>query len=249
MFKLKMIFALLVFGVFSLAQGGVIVGATRFIYKSNARDVSVRLTNEGNEPALVQLWIDDGDASMQPSKINVPFVISSPLVRIDSKQSHSLRIIATNPQLPGDRETMYWLNVLEVPPKPKSEEEQSYLQFSVRSRMKLIYRPEPVSSDVIASAKSAKILIIQEKPLIIKVVNESPNYLNFGEVVLMKGSEKTGPTLYATVAPFGNESLKFEYPEAIGASKETLSIIISAIDDFGGSIKYEVPLTVAPKSR
>ncbi|MCV5656029.1 fimbria/pilus periplasmic chaperone, partial [Escherichia coli] len=46
--------------------------------------------------------------------------------------------------LPKDRESVFWFNVLEVPPKPDAATatNQSLLQLAFRTRIKLFYRPE-----------------------------------------------------------------------------------------------------------
>lgn len=247
--KLKTVIAIICLFSVPLVHASVIISATRFIYKSNARDVSVRLTNEGVEPALAQLWIDDGDTTLSPSQINVPFVISTPLVRLDAKQSRSMRIIATNPNLPQDRESMFWLNVLEVPPKPKAADEQNYLQFSVRSRLKLIYRPESLSPDVVAAGKSVKLHIIQNKPLTIRVTNGSANFLNYGEILLLQNGMKTGSTLSATVKPYGSVELNFENTELINLDKGGITVSFSIIDDYGAVTSNVIPLTSAMQIR
>ncbi|QDL55767.1 fimbrial biogenesis chaperone [Rhodoferax aquaticus] len=236
--------AFLLMGVLaaSIAYSGVIVNATRFIYKSNNRDVSVRLSNEGENPALVQLWIDDGAPDLAPNKIDVPFVISSPTVRIEPKQSRALRLIATNPTLPQDRETMYWLNILEIPPKPKVDEGQNYMQFSVRTRLKLIYRPEKVGNDVVNSAKEVRLQIVQEKPLRMKLVNASANYLNFGEIAIMEGGQKIGKPLYATVSPFDGTELDFSEVDLSQINKEKVEVLFSVIDDNGASSTFGMPI-------
>lgn len=49
--------------------------------------------------------------------------------------------------LPKDRESVFWFNVLEVPPKPDAAKaaNQSLLQLAFRTRIKLFYRPEGLS--------------------------------------------------------------------------------------------------------
>jgi chaperone protein EcpD len=41
--------------------------------------------------------------------------------------------------VPQDRESVFWLNVLEIPPKPVGK--ANHIQLTVRSRLKLFYRP------------------------------------------------------------------------------------------------------------
>ncbi len=51
------------------------------------------------------------------------FVITPPLFSMQGKKN-TLRIInATNHQLPGDRESLFWVNVKAIPPWKKTREE------------------------------------------------------------------------------------------------------------------------------
>lgn len=51
--------------------------------------------------------------------------------------------------LPKDRESVFWFNVLEVPPKPDAATvaNQSLLQLAFRTRIKLFYRPEALKGN------------------------------------------------------------------------------------------------------
>ncbi|MCP6324282.1 fimbria/pilus periplasmic chaperone, partial [Klebsiella pneumoniae] len=46
----------------------------------------------------------------------------------------------TGEALPADRESVFWLNVLDVPPQPQGEG-GNFMQFAIRTRVKLFYRP------------------------------------------------------------------------------------------------------------
>jgi P pilus assembly chaperone PapD len=130
-------------------QAAVVIGGTRVVFPAKDGEVTLRLSNQGNSPALVEAWIDDGNASSTPDKVNTPFLITPPLFRIEANKDQSLRIIATAANLPTDRESLFWLNVLEIPPKPNGQQfiGKNTLQFAIRSRLKLFYRPAEISDD------------------------------------------------------------------------------------------------------
>lgn len=131
------------------AQANVIIAGTRVIFPATDAEVTVRLTNDNNTPALVEAWIDSGDEHSTPDKVNTPFLITPPLFRMDPHKDQSLRIIATPAPLPADRESLFWLNVLEIPPKPsgKAFVGKNILQLAIRSRLKLFYRPAGLKGD------------------------------------------------------------------------------------------------------
>lgn len=99
------------------ASASVVITGTRVIYPSDAREVSVKLANKGKKPVLIQSWIDDGDVKAKPETIHVPFILTPPINRVEPDKSQTLRISYTGKLLPTDRETVYWLNVLEIPAK------------------------------------------------------------------------------------------------------------------------------------
>ncbi|WP_246641906.1 fimbria/pilus periplasmic chaperone [Paraburkholderia edwinii] len=124
------------------AEASVVIAATRVIYDANEPEVTLKLSNEGQSPALVQSWVDAGDVRGAPSNINVPFTVTPPISRIDPSRSQTLRLVYTGEALPQDRESVFWLDVLEVPPKPAADSrETNHLQLAFRSRIKLFFRP------------------------------------------------------------------------------------------------------------
>lgn len=68
---------LLFFSLFfiSTANAGVVIYGTRIIYPAEKNEVLVQLMNQGGRSSLVQSWIDDGDTSLPPEKIKVPFLL------------------------------------------------------------------------------------------------------------------------------------------------------------------------------
>ena len=132
------------------AHANVVIYGTRVVYPAQDRDITVRLQNVGDRPSLIQAWVDHGNSHSQPDTAKAPFLITPPLFRIDAHKAQDLRIIFTGAKLPADRESLFWLNVLEIPPKPSARELQgnkNYLQLAIRSRLKLFYRPAGLTGD------------------------------------------------------------------------------------------------------
>uniref|UniRef100_UPI00166072C0 fimbria/pilus periplasmic chaperone n=1 Tax=Stenotrophomonas maltophilia TaxID=40324 RepID=UPI00166072C0 len=67
------------------AYAAVVPDATHFHFSAKEQELTVRLSNQGGSPALVQAWIDDGDADSTPeTAAAVPSVISPPVARINA---------------------------------------------------------------------------------------------------------------------------------------------------------------------
>ncbi|MGT2494589.1 fimbria/pilus periplasmic chaperone [Cupriavidus basilensis] len=100
-----------------------------------------------------------------------------------------LRIVYTQEPLPADRETVFWLNVLEVPSKKEGAE--NALLFAFRSRIKVFFRPVQLTDVDAAPGKLAWKLVTVEgqgpggktaKQLAVEVSNPTPYYVSFGRV-------------------------------------------------------------------
>ncbi|WEP45615.1 fimbria/pilus periplasmic chaperone [Cronobacter dublinensis subsp. infanticibi] len=134
-------FALAAWFACPAAMASIVITGTRVIYPSDAPEVSVKLDNKGGSPVLIQSWIDNGNADAAPETLQVPFILTPPINRVESGKGQTLRITFTGKLLPADRESVYWLNVLEIPARKATAVSDNYLQVAFRSRIKLFLRP------------------------------------------------------------------------------------------------------------
>lgn len=139
--KLKFIGTFILFCFFNhIAAAAISLSGTRVIYPQGKKEIALEIKNHGSQPVLTQNWIDDGNSEASPDKLNTPFVITPPIARINPEQGQSLRITAVENTLPRDRESVFWINVLEIPAVNKTAVNK--LQMAFRTRIKLFYRPE-----------------------------------------------------------------------------------------------------------
>ncbi|WP_250143332.1 fimbrial biogenesis chaperone, partial [Escherichia coli] len=61
------------------------------------------------------------------------------------EQTNTLRIQYTGAPLPTDRESVFWLDIKAIAPKPK--ESSNELQVNVKSKFKIFYRPDNLKGD------------------------------------------------------------------------------------------------------
>lgn len=165
------------------AAASVVINATRVIYPQNAKFINVQLANKSTTPHLVQSWIDDGRSDVSPENINVPFSVAPAVVQIGINEGQVLKVVARNADsLPKDRESVYWLNVLDVPPVPEVKEDKAnYLQVALRSRIKLFYRPkgldiksEDIDAHLSVSNQEGKVCLNNASPYYVTVMEISP---------------------------------------------------------------------------
>jgi len=129
------------------ASAAVTLQGTRVVHDmSKGRDVTVKASNSGELPAMTQVWIDDGDSQSRPEQVRTPFRLTPSEPRLlQAQQGQAYRITyAPRPSeapLPTDRESVFYFNLLDIPPKPKDAASKNLLQFAVRTRVKLFHRP------------------------------------------------------------------------------------------------------------
>ncbi|MNT10159.1 Chaperone protein EcpD precursor [compost metagenome] len=121
----------------------MVIATTRVIYPAEEAEVTVSLSNSGQHPSLVQVWIDDGRADVPVEQLQVPFSLTPALFRLEPGKGQVLRLFRAQHDFAQDRESLYWLNVLDIPPKGQG----NALQLAVRSRIKLLYRPHKLAGN------------------------------------------------------------------------------------------------------
>lgn len=222
------------------AHASVVIDGTRVVFNASRGEASVRLTNKSTRPALVEVWIDKGNMRSTPDSVHTPFLITPPLFRMNAHKEQSLRILHVQGQkpLPADRESLFWLNVLEVPPKPTgAAAHANTLQFAIRTRIKLFYRPAhlPISRPK-APGKLTWTTNVGKHGVMLEVHNPTPYYLTFNKVTLTVGGHpqnaKTG-----MVAPYGN--LDLAVPGLTQAPASGAQVTYYTLNDYGVAIKHQ----------
>lgn len=140
-------------GLLLLSHGslaGVTAERTRVVFHEGQREASLSLVNQNTYPVIVQTWIDDGAIDSTPEVAQAPIIPIPPIFRLNPNQQRSLRLLYTEQMLPKDRESLYWLNLYEIPPQPPEPliEGQSRLTVTLRTQMKVIYRPKGLNPDI-----------------------------------------------------------------------------------------------------
>lgn len=214
------------------AYGAINLDRTRVIFNDDEPSATVMLSNQNTEnPFLAQSWLTDA----QHKKISAPLMVLPALQRIEPK-GHSLITLVKTSQtdhLPQDRESLFYLNVREIPPKP---EKANVLQIAIQSEIKVFYRPK-----AIAPAKGEiwqKKLRITSAGKQFMVENPTPYYITVSTI--MKQSKKTQqkPTPLVRkafmVAP--RSTLAVDVTDA-----NTREFYLYYVNDYGGH--QELPFT------
>ncbi len=202
--------------VMSSAQAGIIVGGTRIIYKGDKKETSISVKNPDKTSYLIQSWSDTGEKNGDKTQ----FMITPPLFRLGPEQENTLRSIRAGGNLPEDRESLYWMNIKSIPATEKNDSANT-LQIAVKTRIKLIYRPQSLTEQ---PEKFTDKLTWQRSGNSVTVTNPTPYYMNFSSVKVGGSTVKDA----SYVAPMSRAT--FTLPA--GASGDISWVIIN---DFGSA--------------
>lgn len=227
-------------------QAGVVLDSTRVIYPAQEREISVPLTNDNKDlPVLVQAWIDDGNEKSTPDQINAPFLLVPPVFRLEPGKGQSLRITYLKDKpLPTDKESVFWLNVLEVPPKPKvtKGKDSNTLQLAFRTRVKLFFRPKALQEAVKEAPGRLSWRLLREGATpVLQVENPSAYYVSFEKVSLLIDGKEVKSDDPQMVAPGGKQ--RFVLGEAPLAGEANAEVQFTHIDDYGQIVSHTASLS------
>ncbi|MEX6257442.1 molecular chaperone [Providencia huaxiensis] len=149
-------------------------------------------------------------------------LIATPLVqRLEPNIKSMIEQISTTDvsKLPKDRESIYYFNLREIPPK---SDKPNVMQVALQSRIKLFYRPEPI----LDKAKTDWALNLELNTVNDGYIkNTSPFYLTVIGLAGDKNKSENGAFDSFMIDPFGSHQVKsthFQKP------------YLTYINDYGG---------------
>ena len=228
------------------AWAGVVVSGTRVIYPGDSHEVTVHLSNQGKTPILVETWMDQGDPNIKPEDAQVPFTLSPPVFRLDPAKGQTLKMMYTQEALPQDKETVFWLNVLEVPPKDKNVAGGNVLEMAYRTRIKVFFRPAGLKGDPAKAAQQVHWKILPPTPgqdLTVQCDNPTPYAVSFNNVVLQADGRDLLPanaTRGGMAKPGETGNFVMHGLKSVPAG--SLTVDYQSIDDYGAMHKQAAPL-------
>jgi len=198
------------------ARAVVNVDKTRLIFNEGEISQTLNLKNGDENPVIVQIWSDEGDMMLSPDISKTPLIALPPVVKMYPGEMRSIRVMLTSrASLTADRESLYWLNIYQIPALAKSAEKaERKVVLPLRIRLKIFVRPAGVAAP---RAEEVQKLRFVAQGNALKVVNPQPWFVNMrlsvgdklrvDDVVVAPQSQQTIP-LNAPLAP--GEKVSFE---------------------------------------
>ncbi|WP_404999952.1 fimbrial chaperone [Escherichia coli] len=211
----------------SQAMAAFVLNGTRFIYEEGKKNTSFEVTNQSTETYGGQVWIDNTNQNNS----QVYMVPAPPFFKVAPKEKQIARIMKTDSTLPTDRESLFWLNVQEIPPKPKNTEGGS-LAVAINTKVKLIYRPK----SLVEGRKDAeKALQIVHRDGETYLSNPTPYYFAVTAVKVNGQNVKLKDAVLNNIAQLAPES-----EVTLGNMVLNGTVSVTAVNDWGGLVDYSI---------
>ncbi|EKA6275306.1 fimbria/pilus periplasmic chaperone [Salmonella enterica] len=213
-------------GLLQPAYAAVSLDRTRAIFKGTDKSITLNISNENKQlPYLAQAWLEDS----QEKKITAgALVVTPPVQRLEPGAKGLVRISgAAAKSLPQDRESLFYFNLREIPPK---SDKPNVLQIALQTRIKLFYRPESIVQAPGAVWQDQLILVKENNGY--RLENPTPYYITVIGLGGTKEQAEKGQFDPVMIAPKENVSVKstaFSVP------------YLTYIDDYGGrpTLKFQ----------
>ncbi|WON77480.1 fimbria/pilus periplasmic chaperone [Serratia sp. UGAL515B_01] len=225
------------------AIASMTISGTRVIFPGSEKEVLVRTNNKGTTPALVQVWVDDGDTNPNLDNVKTPFVVTPPVYRVEPGKGQSVRMIYNGMALPQDRESLFFFNMLEIPPKAKDADQGQKLELAFRTRIKIFYRPtgiEESSSENERDKLKWEVVSDAQRGIGFKVTNPTAYYFSFDSVIVMSDGRKI--TLNSDMVPPIGSKVLYPAQKLTGAVS---SLEFKLINDYGAVIAEKLVWSAA----
>lgn len=221
----KLLFCTSLFLFTASSQAAFVLNGTRYIFDEKRDNISLQVNNESSQEYGGQIWIEN---QRQDDK-NIYFVPTPTFFKIAEKHRQVLRILNINKNLPKDKESLFWINVQEIPKAPKDG--VNALSIALHTQVKMIYRPDALKekrgnaeNNIKISYDEKSTVLFNDSPYYFAVINVKQN----GKVINLEENVKNNLSVFA---PFERLSL---------GKKLTGAISVVAFDDYGVDREYNI---------
>ncbi|EGB7051599.1 TPA: molecular chaperone [Salmonella enterica subsp. enterica serovar Muenchen] len=208
------------FGAISAAQAAVSLDRTRAIFNGGEKSMTLNIANDNKQlPYLAQAWIEN---DKQEKITTGPVIATPPVQRLEPGARSMVRLTSTPDisKLPQDRESLFYFNLREIPPK---SDKANVLQIALQTKIKLFYRPKAIVAKPNAVWQDQ--LVLNKTSGGYRIENPTPYYVT---VIGLGGSEKQateGEFEAVMLAPKSTQMVK---------SGTYSTPYLSYINDYGG---------------
>ncbi|MFV8760552.1 fimbrial chaperone [Yersinia enterocolitica] len=207
------------------SHAAFVLNSTRYIFDEKKENISLQVDNESTQEYGGQIWIEN----QKQSDKNVYFAPSPTFFKVAGQHKQVLRILKINDTLPKDKESLFWINVQEIPKAPKDG--ANALSIALHTQVKMIYRPDILKDKRENAEKNIKLINDASGTVLF---NDSPYYFAVIDV------KQNGKTVNLS-EDIKNKIAAFPPFEKVSLNKKlTGNISFVAFDDYGVDREYTI---------
>lgn len=207
-------------------KSALTLDGTRYIYNGNTNAIPITVTNQADRLFGGQIWLE------QTSDTNdIPFAVMPNVFTLDKDAKQIVQLsVLDSVSLSQTQESMFWLNLQEVPSKDKGIIVGNALVMAARIKVKLLYRPDSIKEERRHAEEKIR---LQKNGLSLMISNPTPYYF---AIINVEGKQITNNNELTIFAPFSQLKLPFS------DNKDTINF--SAIDDWGAINRFSCQLSL-----
>ncbi|MBG5884278.1 MULTISPECIES: molecular chaperone [Providencia] len=221
------IYGLILLLLSSQTHASLMLKKTRLIYLSDQKSANIQAVNDSEHASLVQSWIDEGNIHSTPETTEAPFIVTPPVTKIAAHDGTQLRIRFIGGDLPQDRESVFYLNVLDISPKPQNKEGMNIIQLALQIRIKVFYRPAALANGIESFINNVSALHSESQ---LSIKNPTPYFLNISQLYY-ENNQNTPIAKSIMIPPYSTEKLE-------GSHRQNGKLIAVYINDQGSLVTH-----------
>ena len=191
---MRFIFCLSGLLAYNMVHAGIMPASSRVIYLEKNKEQSLLLANSNDYPIITQTWVDGGTGNLDQAK--APFVVLPPIFKMNPKGLQAIRLVHNGDAMPQDRESVYWLNLYEIPGKIPEKNQpmtdhQARLDVSMNTQLKVFYRPAALKKMSVEQITAQLKFTVQQHQAqwLIICQNPTPYQVSFTKIQLRDGQQ------------------------------------------------------------
>ncbi|MHC8346670.1 fimbrial biogenesis chaperone [Pseudomonas sp. RT6P73] len=229
------------------ANAGVMAQSTRVIYLEGQKERTLMVANTNAYPVLVQVWVNRGEETLAPQSTLTPMIVLPPVFRLQPGALQGVRLMFNGDPLPGDRESVFWLNLYEVPPtRAKAPSMAAKIAVAMNTQMKVFYRPKALATTVNDLGSALRFgLQKSASTSCLMVRNPTPYHVSFASLGLLKrGQELLVSPAHDMMTPPLSERC-YALPQVHSFEAPNSQVRFTLIDDAGHAREGTAPMSLS----
>lgn len=208
------------------SHAAFVLNSTRYVFDEKRENISVQVDNQSTQEYGGQIWIENQDQNDK----NVYFVPSPTFFKVADQHKQVLRILKINDALPKDKESLFWINIQEIPKAPK--EGTNALSIALHTQVKMFYRPDALKEKRENAEQQIKMINSDGNTVL---WNDTPYYFAIISVKQNGTPVKVSDDIKDKLSVFApGEKV------SLGKSITSSNLSIVAFDDYGVDKEYKL---------